>query len=101
MLVGADGLPTIPYDEQNVDTCPIRVVDLWTDLAGFAGWDMAICYFFPTNFKGGEGGTPVRGSHPVSASKPTGLLKQSAVAAGVQGGVSMPSFISGGAISRA
>ena len=53
-------------------------------------------YLFPTTSSIGECSTPTRGSLPLSASQMTVLLKQSTVAAGVQGDFSMPLFRSGG-----
>ena len=55
---------------------------------------MEIGYPFPTISTTGEDRRPVRGSLPLSASRMTGLLKQSAAAAGVYKGVS-PCILSG------
>ena len=98
---GAHNLLTVPYDEQNADTCPMTAVENWIATVKFVGWNMEKGYLFPTISKVGEDRRPVQGSLLLSESQMTVLLKQSAVATGVQGDFSMRSFRSGEAVSRA
>ena len=60
------------------------------------GWDMTREYLFPSISPDAEGGAPIRGKAPMSASEVTHALKKYSRAAGKKTDFSMHSFRSGG-----
>ena len=100
MRDGADHLITIPLEEGNLATCPIRAVGPWIAVGTNAGWDMTQGYLFP-HITAGADRVPVRGSLFLTAPQMTFLLNQHSVAARENQDFSMHSFRSGRAVSRA
>ena len=95
MRAGADNLITVPLDDKHLETCFIGAVEQWVELGEFVGWDIKKGY--PEILTDRKSGKPVRSSLPLSSSRTTLLLKQSAVEAGLRSELSMYSFRSGGA----
>ena len=96
---GSDHLITVPYEEEEVATCPVMAVEQFVAVGRHAGWDMSQGYLFPTISQRDD--VLVRGSGPVSAKQMSAILKKYAKQSGEVQAFSMHSFRSGGAVSRA
>ena len=97
---GADHILTVPYDEENVAVCPVRAVTQLIDIGKGVGWDMTGGYLF-SEISCGRDDKAIRGSLPISAAKMSAALKKYAQAAGETQELSLHSFRSGGALTRA
>lgn len=97
---GADHLLTIPYDEEYISICPVRATEQLIAVGAQVGWDMISGYLFSSVSVGTEGAV-LRGSLPVTTATMSSALKHYTSVAGETQEVSLHSFRSGGAVSRA
>ena len=97
---GADHILTVPYDEEYVAVCPVRAVTQLVDIGKGVGWDMTGGCLF-SEISCGRDGRPIRGSLPISAAKMSTALKKYARAAGETQELSLHSFRTEGALTRA
>ena len=97
---GADHILAVPYDEEYVAVCPIRAVTQLIYIGKGVGWDMTGGCLF-SEISCGRDGKAIRGSLPISAAKMSAALKKYAQDAGETQELSLHSFRSGGALTRA
>ena len=101
MRDGADHLISVAYNHDCLGTCPVTAVEQLVAIGSAIGWDMTRGYLFPSISRDAEGGAPIRGKALMSAAEMTHALKSHARAEGEKADLSMLSFRSGGAITRA
>ena len=101
MRDGADHLMTVEYDTKRMTTRPIRAVEQYIAVGTALGWNMTQGYLFPRISRWPNTGAPTRGKTPISAPDMTKALKVHARNAGERTTVTMHSFRSGGALTRA
>lgn len=94
---------TVAYNEKYVATCPVRAVEQFIAVGKHVGWDMTTSgYLFPAIFAAEKkGNMPIRGRDALTAPQMSQSLKEYALEAGEKADLSMHSFRSGGAVSRA
>ena len=96
---GTDHLILVAYIHVCLVTCPVMAVEQLIAVRSAIGWDMTRGYLFPSISRDAEGGAPIRGKAPISATEMAHALKRHARAAGEKAGSSMHSFRLGGAIT--
>ena len=101
MRDGTDHLKTVEYDTKRMTTCPIRGVEQYIAAGTALGWNMTQGYLFPRISRRPNTGAPIRGKTPISAPDMTKALKVHSRNAGERTAFTMPSFRSGGALTRA
>lgn len=101
MRSGADHVLAVEYNSDCIALCPVRAVERYVEIARSVGWNMDSGYLFPTVSPGTDGGPPVRGRKPVSASEMTAALKGYTKEVGIDQEFTVHSFRAGGAITQA